>query len=66
MRKRNTSAFEENVKLGSVEQACQRYALGRNRMRDIATEAQAVVRIGRRWLVNFSVMDDYFDALSGK
>ena len=33
-------------------------------MRRVAEDAGAVVRIGRRYLVNFSKVDQYMDAIS--
>ena len=41
---RNNMGIE--VKTGRVDQACARYGVGRNTMRQIASQAGAVVRIG--------------------
>ncbi len=35
-------------------------------MRSLAAEAGAIVRVGKCWLVNYSVMDAYMDDLSGR
>lgn len=52
------------VKTGKIEQACARYGLGRNTMRKVADDADAVVRIGKCYLINFSKVDDYMDSIS--
>lgn len=50
-----------DVKTGRIEQACQRYGVGRNTMRKIAEDANAVVRIGRNYLIDFPKVDEYMD-----
>lgn len=55
-----------NVKTGRIEQACQRYGVGRNTMRQIAKDANAVVRIGRNYLIDFLKVDRYLDSISGE
>ena len=55
-----------DVKTGRIEQACQRYGVGRNTMRQIAENANSVIRIGRNYLIDFSKVDKYMDALSGE
>lgn len=54
------------VKTGRIEQVCQRYGVGRNTMRQIAEDANAVIRIGRNYLIDFPKVDKYMDALSGE
>lgn len=54
------------AKTGSVEAAAARYGLGVHSIRKVAEEAGAIVKIGRRVLVNFTVMDAYIDSLSSK
>mgnify|MGYP000027429618 FL=1 len=54
------------IKAGKIEQACMRYGVGKNTMRRIADEANAVIRIGKCYLINFTVVDKYMDSLSGK
>lgn len=54
------------VKTGRIDQACARYGVGRNTMRQIAEQAGAVVRIGRNYLINFQKVDAYMDSLSGE
>lgn len=55
-----------DAKTGRIEQACARYGVGRNTMRQIAEQAGAVVRIGRNYLINFQKVDAYMDSLSGE
>lgn len=52
-----------DVKTGRIEQACQRYGVGRNTMRQIAEDANAVIRIGRNYLIDFPKVDEYMNAL---
>lgn len=54
------------IKTGKLEQACLRYGVGKNTMRKIANDAGAVIRIGKCYLINFSKVDEYMDALSGE
>lgn len=54
------------VKTGRVDQACARYGVGRNTMRQIANQAGAVVRIGKNYLIDFPKVDRYLDALAGE
>ena len=54
-----------NAKLGSLDDACARYGFGRNKMRQIAENAGAVVKIGRCVRLNFAVLDKYFDEITG-
>lgn len=51
-------------KTGRIEQACARYGVGRNTMRQIAEQAGAVIRIGRNYLIDFQRVDKYLDALA--
>ena len=53
-----------NVKAGRIEQACSRYGLGRNTMRKVAGEAGAEIKVGKCYLINFSKVDAYLDAIS--
>lgn len=55
-----------DVKAGRIEQACQRYGVGRNTMRQIAEDANAVIRIGRIYLIDFPKVDQYMDVIAGK
>ena len=67
MRKRlernDVGVVEKN---GRIEQACARYGVGRNTMRQIAEQAGAVIRIGRNYLIDFHRVDKYLDALAGE
>lgn len=53
-------------KSGTLEQAGLRYGFGRNRMRTIAEDAGAVIKIGKSVRVNFTILDKYMDSLSGE
>ena len=50
------------AKTGGINEACMRYAL----MRQTAENAEAVIHIGKRYLINFTIVDDYMDSLSIK
>ncbi len=53
-------------KSGTLEQAGMRYGFGRNRIRDIAADAGAIIKIGKSVRVNFTIMDNYLDSISGE
>jgi len=53
------------VKTVGLPEACQRYGLGKATMRKVAEDASAVIRLGRRYLVNVAKVDLYMDAISG-
>lgn len=57
---RNTEPCQDQ-KTGSVTDAMSRYGLGRTTMCNLAKEAGAVVRVGRRYLINFGKVDAYMD-----
>ena len=66
MKKRlNRTELGIDVKTCRLEQACQRYGVGRNTMRQIAEQAGAVVRIGRNYLIDIPRVDEYMNVLSG-
>lgn len=65
MRKRIVPITETEIKTGRVDQACLRYGLGRDAMYQVAKDAGADIRIGRSFLINFTIMDKYFDSISG-
>ena len=52
------------MRTGGIDEACSRYGLGKNYMRKIAEDANAVIRIGRRYLVNFTKVDAYMNSIS--
>lgn len=58
--------LEPKARTGRIEQACLRYGVGKNTMRKIAEDAQAVIRIGKTYLINYSKVDDYMDSISGE
>lgn len=55
-----------DARTGRIDQACARYGVGRNTMRQIAEQAGAVIKIGRNYLINFQKVDAYMDSLSGE
>lgn len=65
MQMRNkTLASEREVKTGGIEEACARYGLGKSSMRKVAEDAHAIIRIGKRYLVNFGKVDLYMNTIS--
>ena len=58
-------AGKEVVKTMGLPEACARYGLGKATMRKVAEDASAVVRLGRRYLVNVARVDQYMDSVSG-
>lgn len=65
MNKRTDRADNGTVKTGKIEDAMSRYSLGRNTMKEIAQKAHAEIRVGRSYLINFTVLDAYFDSITG-
>lgn len=65
MRKRIENNVSE-LKTGTLELAGARYGFGRNKMRDIAEDAGAIIKIGKSIRVNFTILDGYMDSLSGE
>ena len=63
MRKKNFGGIME-AKTGGIDEACTRYGLGKASIRRIAEDAGAVIRIGKRYLINFSKVDAYMDSIS--
>lgn len=57
-------AGKEEVRTGSIDDACSRYGLGKASMRKVAEDANAVIRIGKRYLVNFAKIDAFMDNIS--
>lgn len=49
---------------GSVKDACLRYGLGIVNMKKLAAEAHAVVRVGKCYLINFNIVDEYMRKIS--
>lgn len=58
----NVISLNEMVLL-TIEQAVNRYNIGKASIREAANEAGAVVRIGRRILFHRETLDNYFDGL---
>lgn len=55
-----------DVKTGRVDQCCARYGVGRNTMRQIASQAGAVIRIGKSYLIDIPKVDRYLDSIAGE
>lgn len=66
MRERLSKNIIGEKKTGRIDEACFRYGVGRNSMRDIASKAEAVIKIGGTYLINFTKVDDYMDSISEK
>lgn len=65
MRKRKKLEITDvAVKTGGIDEACVRYGLGKASMRKVAEDAGAVIRIGKRYLVNYSKVDVYMNSIS--
>lgn len=62
MRKMERTSPE--VKTGRIEQACERYGIGKSSMRQVAEDAGAVIRVGKSYLINFTKVDAYMDSIS--
>lgn len=52
-------------KTGRIDEAMQRYGLGRDLTKKTADAAGAIIKIGRTTLINYTVMDQYMDQKSG-
>ena len=55
-----------NRKLLSIDLAKNRYVLGRDSLLKLAAEAQAIVWVGRRRLINADILDRYLDTITGE
>lgn len=58
------STDKEEIRTGGLPEACTRYGLGKASMRRVAEDAGAVIRIGKRYLINFKRVDLYMDSIS--
>ena len=65
MRKRVVDNILTEAKTGTLECAGARYGFGRNKMRAIAEDAGAIIKIGKSVRINFTILDRYMDCLSG-
>ncbi|MCI9008683.1 MAG: hypothetical protein HFI13_11315 [Lachnospiraceae bacterium] len=66
MRKRVVDNVLTEEKTGTLERAGARYGFGRNKMRTIAEDAGAIIKIRKSVRVNFTILDRYMDCLSGE
>lgn len=61
----NKSQIKQNDDsyLLTTKEACSRYGFGASKMRQIAKEAGAEVKVGRAYRLRRSRLDEYFDSL---
>lgn len=53
-------------KIIPLERGCkERWPMGRKKLQQLAEDAGAIIRIGRLIYVNVSIMDRYFDDITG-
>lgn len=64
MRMRVANNHNTEPKSGGIPDACARYGIGKASMRQIAEDAGAIIRVGRRLLVNYTKVDEYMDSIS--
>ena len=62
MNKRKAAENNNNTMYGDIKSACVRYSLGFNSIRKLATQCNAVVKVGARTLYNFKKIDAYLDS----
>jgi len=62
--RKNLGNTRNEVKTGGLMDACARYGLGRDSMRKVAEDAGAIIRIGKRLLVNYERVDLYMNSIS--
>lgn len=53
--------YEKSTKTGYVSDACQRYGVGRRALMATACEAKAVIKLGKRYLINYDRMDQFLN-----
>ena len=53
------------TRFGCVEDSMRRLSMGRSTLMTMAREAGAVVRIGKKILINYRLLDEYLDSISG-
>lgn len=62
-RKRKINGTE--IRTGRIQEAMARYCLGRDKMRSVAKEAGAVIKLGGVCLYDFEKLDNYFKTIGG-
>ncbi len=62
---RKRSHADKAARYLRIPQAADRYNIGVNTLRRIATEADAVVRFGRTTLIDTKMIDGYLESLRG-
>lgn len=63
-RKKNYGGMAIDAVSGGIDEACMRYGLGKTTMRKVAEDANAIIRIDRRLLINYMKVDTYMNAIS--
>ena len=58
--------MDQEPKLIREAEATKRYSLSRSKVREVAEECGAALRIGRAFRIDKSVMDSYIDGLRQK
>ena len=62
--KRKAGNDTEAIKTGRIDAAMRRYDLGRDSMRRLAKMAEAEIKIGRAYLINFDRVDAFLEERS--
>lgn len=60
------NALPDEIKIVDIPGACKRYGRGRAGVMRDASDAGAVIRIGRTVRINISILDRYYDSISGE
>lgn len=64
MNKRREIKSVSDMRTGRIDDAMNRYGLGRNSIRELAKAARAEIRVGKALLFNFNRIDEYLDGIS--
>ena len=54
----------EQMKCGRIDEGCKRYGFGKVTMRRVGEDANAIIRLGKCVLYNFTIIDKYLDSIS--
>lgn len=52
---------DTTVKFIKIPEACERYGLGRVKLREVAGKAGAVIKVGKAVRIDYELMDKYMD-----
>lgn len=61
-RRMSMNEVKQEAFSGTLTDACKRYGLGSTNLRYVAKKAKALVRVGYRYIVVYSILDDYLKA----